>query len=155
MRHELSNASPKIACERSWIPRAVRIAAAAAGRTARGIHERSEEFFGTALDSSCLMRVGIHWGGSLYIGQLVPGGRLDVTALGDAVNECARIQESAAPHQTLASKELIEHLSQDDAATLGLDPEKFRYIPLASVSSATEKAISAAGTIAVLPMDSP
>ena len=129
-------------------------AASAAIQTAREIHERSEEVFGAAMDSSCLMRVGIHWGGSLYIGQLVPGGRLDVTALGDAVNECARIQESAAPHGTLASKELIEHLSEDDAAALGLDPEKFRYIPLARVPGATEKAIAAAGTIAVLPIDS-
>jgi class 3 adenylate cyclase len=130
-------------------------AVSAAIRTAREVHERSKDIFGAALDSSCLMRVGIHWGSSIYIGQLVPGGRLDVTALGDAVNECARIQESAAPHQTLASKELIEHLSQDDAAALGLDPEKFRYVPLADMPGATEKAISAAGTIAVLPLHSP
>ena len=127
-------------------------AASAAIRTARGIHERSEEIFGDALGSSCLMRVGIHWGSSLYIGQLVPGGRLDVTALGDAVNECARIQESASPHQTLASKQLIEHLSQDDAAAIGLDPEKFRYLPLAEVDGVGEKAIAAAGTISVVPI---
>ena len=130
-------------------------AAAAAFRTARGIHERSEEIFGDALGSSCLMRVGIHWGSSLYIGQLVPGGRLDVTALGDAVNECARIQESAAPHQTLASKELIERLSGDDAAALGLDPEKFRYMPLTELPGASEKAIAAAGAIAVIPIEEP
>jgi class 3 adenylate cyclase len=128
-------------------------AVSAAIRTAHGIHERSHEIFGNALDSSCLMRVGIHWGGSLYIGQLVPGGRLDVTALGDAVNECARIQESAAPHQTLASKELIERLSSDDAAALGLDPDKFRYVPLARIPGATEKAIAGSGTIAVIPIE--
>jgi class 3 adenylate cyclase len=124
-------------------------AASAAVRTARGIHERSEEIFGDALDSSCLMRVGTHWGSSVYIGQLVPGGRLDVTALGDAVNECARIQESAHPHETLASKALIEHLSSDDAASLGIDPEKVRYRPLLEVGDLADKAVQVAGTIPV------
>jgi class 3 adenylate cyclase len=124
-------------------------AANAAVRTARGIHERSEEIFGDALDSSCLMRVGTHWGSSLYIGQLVPGGRLDVTALGDAVNECARIQESAHPHETLASKALLEHLSSDDAASLGIDPEKVRYRPLLEVGDLADKAVQVAGTIPV------
>jgi class 3 adenylate cyclase len=127
-------------------------AASAAVRTAREIHERSERIFGDMLGSSCLMRVGIHWGSSLYIGQLVPGGRLDVTALGDAVNECARIQEAAPPDQTLASKELIERLSDDDAAALGMDPGKLRYEPLAKMPDASEKAIAGAGTVAVIPL---
>ena len=124
-------------------------AASAAIRTARGIHDRSGEIFGDALDTSCLMRVGLHWGSSLYIGQLVPGGRLDVTALGDAVNECARVQECAEPHQTLASKELIERLSEDDAAAVGVDREKVRYRPLSALSDAGEKALAAAGAISV------
>jgi class 3 adenylate cyclase len=124
-------------------------AAAAAIRTARAIHERSEGIFGAALDSSCLMRVGIHWGSSLYIGQLVPGSRLDITALGDTVNECARIQECANPDQTLASKELIEHLSPDDAAGLGIDADKIRYRPLAELEDASEKAVAVAGAIPV------
>jgi class 3 adenylate cyclase len=124
-------------------------AAAAAVRTARGIHERSEEVFGDELDRSCMMRVGIHWGGSLYVGQLVPGGRLDVTALGDGVNECARIQECAHPHATLASKALVEQLSTDDAASLGIDPGKLRYRPLSEVADAAEKAVRVAGTIPV------
>jgi class 3 adenylate cyclase len=124
-------------------------AASAAVRTAHGIHERSEDVFGEVVDSSCLMRVGIHWGSSLYIGQLVPGGRLDVTALGDAVNECARIEESAHPHETLASKALIEHLSPDDAASLGIDPEKLRYRPLSDVADVADKSVQVAGTIPV------
>ncbi|HYP24952.1 MAG TPA: adenylate/guanylate cyclase domain-containing protein [Actinomycetota bacterium] len=127
-------------------------AAAAAIRTARGIHERSAGVFGDALDASCLMRVGLHWGSSLYIGQLVPGGRLDVTALGDAVNECARIQESAEPQQTLVSKELIERLSDDDAAAAGVDPEKIRYRPLAQLPAAGDKAVATAGAISVTPL---
>jgi class 3 adenylate cyclase len=124
-------------------------AVCAAARTARGIHERSEEIFGELLDSSCLMRIGIHWGSSLYIGQLVPGGRLDVTALGDPVNECARIHECADPHETLASKTLIEQLAADDAAALGIDPEKVRYRPLREIPNATDKAIAVAGAIPV------
>ena len=130
-------------------------AAAAAIRTARGIHERSHEIFGDQFGSSCLMRVGIHWGSSLYMGQLVPGSRLDVTALGDAVNECARIQEAAEPHRTLASKELIERLSNDDAAGLGLDPEKVRYTLVGELRSASEKARAGAGSIPVIQLDSP
>jgi class 3 adenylate cyclase len=127
-------------------------AAFAAARTARGIHQRSEEIFGELLDTSCLMQIGIHWGGSLYIGQLVPGGRLDITALGDAVNECARIQECADPHQTLASKTLIEQLSPTDAAALGIDPEKIRYSPLSELPGTTNKARAVMGTISVAPL---
>ena len=127
-------------------------AAAAAVRTARAIHDRSEDIFGSTLDSSCLMRVGVHWGSSLYIGQLVPGGRLDITALGDAVNECARIQDCADSHQTLASKQLIEHLLPDDAAGLGIDADKIRYRPLAEIEAASEKAIAVAGAIPVAAM---
>ena len=124
-------------------------AACAAIRTARAIHDRSGEIFGAVLDSSCLMRVGIHWGSSLYIGQLVPGGRLDVTALGDTVNECARIQDCADPHQTLASKELIEQLLPGDAAALGIDVDEIRYRPLADMEDASDKAIAVAGAIPV------
>jgi class 3 adenylate cyclase len=124
-------------------------AASAAARTARGIHERSERVFGSELDSPCLMRVGIHWGSSLYVGQLVPGGRLDVTALGDAVNECARIQESAQPHETLASKALIEQLSPDAAAGLGIDADKLRYRLLSEISDTDGKAVTIAGAIPV------
>ncbi len=124
-------------------------AASAAIRTARAIHDRSEDIFGTDLETSCQMRVGVHWGSSLYIGQLVPGGRLDITALGDAVNECARIQECAEPDQTLGSKEVIERLSPDDAAALGIDTQKIRFRPLNEVEEANDKAIAVAGAIPV------
>ena len=125
-------------------------AASAAARTSRGIHTRSEELFGSELNRSCLMRVGIHWGNSLYVGQLVPGGRLDVTALGDAVNECARIQESAQPHETLASKALLEQFSSDATAVLGIDPDKLRYRLLSEISDTSQKAITVAGAIPVV-----
>lgn len=124
-------------------------AARAAVRTARLIHERSEQVFGEVLDSPCLMRVGIHWGNALYIGQLVPGGRLDVTALGDPVNECARIQECAERHQTLASKSLVERLDADHAAAVGIDPDKVRYRLVRDLSQGPEKAVTTVGAIPV------
>lgn len=99
--------------------------------------------------SDCLVNVGVHWGGTLYMGQLVTGGRLEVTALGDEVNECARIQQSARGGQSLASKTLIEHLSDDDAKALGLDPDGLLYKVLADLPGAGEKAVRDAGTIPV------
>lgn len=123
--------------------------AAAAARAARRIHEISQDVFREAIDDDCRMKVGVHWGASLYMGQLVPGGRLDVTALGDEVNEAARIQECADPHQTLASKQLLERLTPDDAAALGLDLEKLLYRPLSELASASDKAVRDAGGLPV------
>lgn len=125
------------------------LAAAAAVRAARRIHEISSEVFGEAIEGHCQMKVGLHFGASLYMGQLVPGGRLDVTALGDEVNEAARIQECADAHQTLASKQLVERLTPDDAAKLGLDLEKLLYQPISKLPSAVKKAIEDAGAIPV------
>lgn len=127
-------------------------AAAGAARAARRIHEISEEVFSDTIDDACQMKVGLHWGASLYMGQLVPGGRLDVTALGDEVNEAARIQECAEPHQTLASKQMLEQLSSNDAAALGLDLEKLRYRTLADITSASDKAIKDAGGVSITPL---
>ncbi|MDQ3951824.1 MAG: adenylate/guanylate cyclase domain-containing protein [Actinomycetota bacterium] len=124
-------------------------AAAAALRAAARIHEVSHGVFEDALESDCLMKVGLHWGGSLYVGQLVPGGRLDVSALGDEVNEAARIQETAGPGETLASKQLLEQLTGDDAAALGVDVEKLSYRPLAEIEGVPEKAARDAGSLAV------
>ena len=127
-------------------------AAHAAIASARRIHELSGQTFAEVMDGPCVMRIGIHWGGSLYMGQLVPGGRLDVTALGDEVIECARIQESAEQDTTLASKQLLEQLTDDDAASLGIDLEKLHYAPLAELSDASEKAVRDAGGVAVTPI---
>lgn len=97
----------------------------------------------------CKMNVGVHWGGTLYMGQLVTGGRLEVTALGDNVNECARIQESARDGIALASKSLVEHLSDEDAGALGIDCDALVYKTVADLPGATEKAIRDAGGIPV------
>ena len=97
----------------------------------------------------CQVNVGVHWGGTLYMGQLVTGGRLEVTALGDEVNEAARLQESARDGSVLASKVLIEHLEDDEARGLGIDPDGVLYRPLADLPSASAKAKRDAGGIPV------
>ena len=95
------------------------------------------------------VNVGVHWGGQLYLGQLVTGGRLEVTALGDQVNECARIQESARDGQVLASKSLIEQLGDADARALGIDPDAVVYRTIDELAHATDKARRDAGAVPV------
>jgi class 3 adenylate cyclase len=99
------------------------------------------------------LRVGVHWSGTLYMGQVVTGGRLEVTALGDEVNECARLEQSAAGGALLASKALIERLEPPDAAAVGLDPAHMTYRALADLDGADEKAVRDAGLIAVARID--
>jgi class 3 adenylate cyclase len=95
------------------------------------------------------LNVGVHWGGALYMGQVVTGGRLEVTALGDEVNECARIQETARNGTVLASKALVERLSPDHARRIGIDPDTVAYRTVAELPDATEKALRDAGSIPV------
>src|SRR5436189_281117 len=56
------------------------------------------------------LRFGLHWGATLYIGRVLTAGRSEVTALGDEVNEAARIEACATDGRTLAAKSLIERL---------------------------------------------
>ncbi len=95
------------------------------------------------------MRFGLHWGATLYVGQITTSGRAEVTALGDEVNEGARIEACASGGRALASKELLERLDREDAATLGIDPDRITYTPLADLLTATEKARRDAPAIAV------
>jgi class 3 adenylate cyclase len=99
--------------------------------------------------SDCRVKVGVHWGGTLFMGQLVTGGRLEVTALGDEVNECARIQEAAEGNAPLVSKVLIEHLTDDDARAVGLEPDSVLYKMVNELSTASDKAKRDAGGIPV------
>lgn len=124
-------------------------AAAAALRTARRVHQFSQEILSGVIEGDCPMRVGVHWDGSLYMGQLVPGSRLDVTALGDAVNETARIQEAAGAGETFVSKHLLEQLTPDDAADVGIDLEKISYRLLQEVVPEADKVVRDAGSIPV------
>ncbi len=95
------------------------------------------------------LRFGLHWGATLYVGQIATSGRAEVTALGDEVNEGARIEACATGGRALASKELLERLEPEDAATLNLDPDRVTYTPLGELPTATEKARRDAPAIAV------
>jgi class 3 adenylate cyclase len=95
------------------------------------------------------LRFGLHWGATLYMGRILTGGRSEVTALGDEMNEAARIEACATRGHTLASKSLIERLSGADAEALGLDPIHTTYTPLAELATATDKARRDAPSIAV------
>jgi len=116
--------------------------------TARVAAELSDD--GLPLEAAdCRLNVGIHWGANLYIGQVATEGRLEVTALGDAVNEAARIEQSATGGRVLASKPLLERLNAEDAAALDLDPTRLAYELVAELQGASDKAARDAGSIAV------
>lgn len=95
------------------------------------------------------LRFGLHWGSTLYVGNITTAGRSEVTALGDEVNEAARIEACATGGRMLASKSLLERLEPSDAVALGLDPDGVTYTPLADLPTATEKARRDAPAIAV------
>jgi class 3 adenylate cyclase len=96
-----------------------------------------------------VLRMGLHWGTGAYIGRLLTSGRTEVTALGDEINEAARIEACATGGRILASKPLIERLEEEDATQLGLDPGRMRYTPLVALPTATEKARRDAPAVSV------
>ena len=100
-------------------------------------------------DVQVKLNVGIHWGATLMIGQVATRGRLEVTALGDQMNEGARIEAAAKGGAILASKDLIERLDAGDAQAAGLDPDALAYTPLGELDGASDKAIRDAGAIPV------
>lgn len=95
------------------------------------------------------VNVGVHWGSTVFMGQLITDGRLEVTALGDEVNECARIQETARGGELLASKAVLELLSREDAEALSIDPVETAYVTIGELPGAGEKAIRDAGSTSV------
>lgn len=124
-------------------------AAAAAIRAASRMHEVGETVFRDAVDTECHLKIGLHWGSGLYMGQLVPGGRLDVTALGDEVNETARVEACAPPGATLVTKYLVEQLDDNAGKTLGIDVASLTYMPLSDLETASPKAVTDAGNLPV------
>ena len=100
-------------------------------------------------DAEVSLRFGLHWGSTLYVGRILTTGRSEVTALGDEVNETARIEACATGGRSLASKSLVERLTGADADLLGIDPSRTTYTPLAELATATDKARRDAPSIAV------
>jgi hypothetical protein len=105
--------------------------------------------------SELSLRFGLHWGATLYIGRILTAGRSEVTALGDEVNEAARIEACATGGRTLASKSLIERLDRADAEALEIDPSHITYTQLADLDTATDKARRDAPAIAICDINNP
>lgn len=122
-------------------------AAAAAVRAAQRIASVVEAI--DVGDVEARIKIGLHWGATLVIGQVTTEGRLEVTALGDEVNEAARVEQAAAGGQILATKSLLERLEPDDAARAGIDPETVTYLTLEQLPGAGEKVVRDAGGLAV------
>jgi class 3 adenylate cyclase len=113
-------------------------------QAARTVAQRS------GLDPADLtMRFGLHWGATLYVGRLMTSGRAEVTALGEEVNETARIEACATGGRALASKALLERLDPADATALDINPVQVSYTPLAGLATASEKARRDAPAIAI------
>ncbi len=96
-----------------------------------------------------VMRFGLHWGSTIYMGNIGTLARSEVTALGDEVNEAARIEACATGGRLLASKPLVERLQPNDAASLDLDVDRLVYTQLSELTTATDKDDTDAPTIAV------
>ena len=113
-----------------------------------------EEMIGVATRSGLdpddlVMRFGLHWGSTIHIGNITSAARFEVTALGDEVNEAARIEACASGGRILASKPLVERLDNGSATQLGIDRDHLTYTQLSDLATATEKARRDAPAIAV------
>jgi class 3 adenylate cyclase len=122
-------------------------AARSALEAARSIRDVPDEL--AVPQDELAINMGVHWAAKPVIGQLVTGGRLEVTALGDEVNEAARIQQSAHGDRLLVSKDLLERLDPGGAGVLGIDPDAVVYRMLGELPGAGENARRDAGTVAV------
>jgi len=125
-------------------------AARAAVEAARAIREGAA---GLCTESVVVqLNIGLHWGSTLMVGQVATSGRLEVTALGDQMNEGARIEAAATDGAILASKDLLERLDAEDARAAGLDQGAVVYTPLGELDGAGQHAFHEAGAIPVTPI---
>ena len=97
------------------------------------------------------INAGVHWGATVRLGAIMTAARFEVTALGEEVNEAARIEACATGGRVLASKALLERLDDTTVDGLDLDPD-VSYQPLAEVTGAPDKARRDAPTLAVRPI---
>ena len=119
-------------------------AASAGIAAARRMHDAAND-----IEGDWRINIGVHWGATLYMGQIATSGRLEVTALGDEVNECARMQEAARGGQLLASKPLLERLDRSDASALGIDLAAIEYGLVGELPGAGAKTRRDAPSLAV------
>lgn len=126
-------------------------AAQACVRAARGLRDAMSEIAerSNLAPEELTMRFGLHWGATLYVGLISTAGRTEVTALGDDVNDAARIEPCATGGRILASKSLIERLTHTEADDLGLDLHRITYTQLSELPTATAKAQRDAPSLAV------
>jgi class 3 adenylate cyclase len=94
------------------------------------------------------VNAGVHWGATVRLGAIMTAARFEVTALGEEVNEAARIEACATGGRVLASKQLLERIGDAAIAQLGIDPDG-SYEPLGDVAGAPDKARRDAATLAV------
>jgi class 3 adenylate cyclase len=125
--------------------RAIRAARAAQAAVA-ALQERMEHDLGQPI--SLVLNGALHFSPNLYMGQVVTGGRLEVTALGDEVNECARMLEAATGGMLLASKPLCEYLGSA-AESVNIDPSTTVYTQLGQLAI-SDKARADAGYLPVV-----
>ena len=121
-------------------------AARAAIEAARAIREGAVDLCSESV--SVRLNIGLHWGSTLMVGQVATSGRLDVNALGDQMNEGARI-EAAARDGAILAQDLIERLEAEDARAAGIDPDAIAYTQLAELDGTSENAVRDAGAIPV------
>jgi len=114
---------------------------------ARAIREGASDLCSESV--SVQLNIGLHWGSTLMVGQVATTGRLEVNALGDQMNEGARIEAAATDGAILASKDIVERLDAEDARATGLDLDAIAYIPLGELNGTTDDAIREAGSIPV------
>jgi len=127
-------------------------AALAALRTARDLPPAVVAAAATVPNAGDVrINAGVHWGATVRLGAIMTAARFEVTALGEEVNEAARIEACATDGRILASKALLERLDDATVAQLGLDLE-VPYEPLADVAGAPDKARRDAPTLAVRPV---
>lgn len=100
-------------------------------------------------DLEARVNISLHWGASVFMGQIATGGRLEVTALGDEVNEAARLEQAARGGEILASKPLLEQMSQGDAEALGLDTGAITYELISEREGVSRKAVRDVGNLPV------
>jgi len=130
--------------------RAVRMAVEAA----REVTAVTVRILEGALDDSAgghggSVRMGLHWGEAVYVGQVLTAGRLEVIAVGSEMDEAAQIERCAASGQILASKDLLDRLARSDVARLRLPLRELRFRSLGELLPGTGDARAELGHVVV------